>query len=164
MCTRPNISHAVGAVSWFLSNQRREQWPTIKWILRYLRGASWVSLCFSSGEPILDEYTNSDMADDIDSIKSNSWWLLQGELSFSIHSYWDVPLYPPQKLKILLLLKVANKALKIKEFLEELSIQQEKCIIYNHNQSSLPLQEFNVPLKIQAYLCQISLDLGYLGI
>ena len=38
VCTRPDIAHAVGTVSRFLSNLGREHWNAIKWILRYLRG------------------------------------------------------------------------------------------------------------------------------
>ncbi|CAN1237861.1 Retrovirus-related Pol polyprotein from transposon TNT 1-94, partial [Linum grandiflorum] len=43
--TRPDIAHAVGVVSRFLSNPGKEHWAAVKWILRYLRGAavSWQS-------------------------------------------------------------------------------------------------------------------------
>ncbi|KAG7553078.1 Zinc finger CCHC-type superfamily [Arabidopsis thaliana x Arabidopsis arenosa] len=40
VCTRPDIAHAVGTVSRFLSNPGREHWNAVKWILRYLRGTS----------------------------------------------------------------------------------------------------------------------------
>jgi len=32
VCTRPNIAHAVGTVSRFLSNPGREHWNAVKWI------------------------------------------------------------------------------------------------------------------------------------
>ena len=48
----------------------------MKWILRYLRGTSKVCLCFGSGEPMLDGYTDSDMASDVDSKKSISGFLM----------------------------------------------------------------------------------------
>ena len=50
--TRPNIAHAVGVVSRFLTNHGKEQWEALKWILRYLKGTFRVCLCFGSGEPI----------------------------------------------------------------------------------------------------------------
>ncbi|CAN1245512.1 Retrovirus-related Pol polyprotein from transposon TNT 1-94 [Linum grandiflorum] len=45
VCTRPDIAHAVGVVSRFLSNSGKEHWAAVKWILRYLRGGavSWQS-------------------------------------------------------------------------------------------------------------------------
>ena len=41
-----------------------------------MSGASRVCLCFGSGEPMLDGYTYSDMAGDVDSSKSISGFLM----------------------------------------------------------------------------------------
>jgi len=38
VCIIPDIAHAVGVVSRFLSNPEREHWEGVKWILRYLNG------------------------------------------------------------------------------------------------------------------------------
>ena len=46
VCTRPDIAHAVGVVSKFLENPRKEHWEAVKWILRYLRGTTRDCLCF----------------------------------------------------------------------------------------------------------------------
>ena len=40
MCTRPDIAHAVGVVSRFMSRPGKQHWKAIKWILRYLKGSS----------------------------------------------------------------------------------------------------------------------------
>ena len=53
VCTRPDIAHAVGVVSRFLKNPRKEHWEAVKWILRYLRGSSDECLCFGASNPIL---------------------------------------------------------------------------------------------------------------
>nr|KYP32301.1 Retrovirus-related Pol polyprotein from transposon TNT 1-94 [Cajanus cajan] len=37
VCTRPDIAHAVGVVSRFMSNPGVMHWEAVKWILRYLR-------------------------------------------------------------------------------------------------------------------------------
>ena len=76
VCTRPDVAHAVGVVSRFLSNPGKEHWAAVKWILRYLRGTSKVCLCFGDGKPILDGFTDSDMAGDIDSRISTSKYLM----------------------------------------------------------------------------------------
>ena len=68
--TRPNITHAIRFVSRFLSNPRKEPYEGVKWILRYLICTFKVCLCFRSSEPVLDGYTNSNIAGDVDSKKS----------------------------------------------------------------------------------------------
>ncbi|XP_047331295.1 uncharacterized protein LOC124934840 [Impatiens glandulifera] len=43
VCTRPDIAHAVGVVSRFLSNPGRKHWEAVKWILRYLCEAEYMA-------------------------------------------------------------------------------------------------------------------------
>ena len=51
--TRPDIAHAVGVVSRYMANLGKEHWEAVKWLLRYLRGTSSTSLCFSKGKVTL---------------------------------------------------------------------------------------------------------------
>ena len=76
VCTRPDITHAVGVVSRFLSNPGKEHWNAVKWILKYLRGTSKMSLCFGSGKSELVGFTDADMAGNIDTRKSTSRYLI----------------------------------------------------------------------------------------
>ena len=46
VCTRPDISHAVGVVSRYMNNPGKEHWMAVKWILRYLKGTTNQELCF----------------------------------------------------------------------------------------------------------------------
>jgi antitoxin component HigA of HigAB toxin-antitoxin module len=55
-CTRPDIAHAVGVVSKYMSNPRKQHWEVVKWILRYLRGTSDMSLCFTCANLKLQGY------------------------------------------------------------------------------------------------------------
>ena len=61
VCTRPDIAHAVGVVSRFMSNPRRKNWEAIKWLLHYLRGTSKTTLCFSKNDVILEGYFDADL-------------------------------------------------------------------------------------------------------
>ena len=76
VCTRPDIAHVVGVVSRFLANPGKEHWQAVKWILRYLKGTSRVCLCFGSGKPVLNGYTDADMAGDVDYRKSTSGYMM----------------------------------------------------------------------------------------
>ncbi|CAA0827424.1 Uncharacterized mitochondrial protein AtMg00810 [Striga hermonthica] len=70
VCTKPDIAHAVGVVSRYLSNPGKDHWEAVKWILRYLRGSANKSLSFGKGNQVLEGYTDADMAGDLDSRKS----------------------------------------------------------------------------------------------
>ena len=48
----------------------------MKWILRYLKGTSRVCLCFGSGKPVLNGYTDANMAGDVDSRKFTSGYMM----------------------------------------------------------------------------------------
>ena len=76
VCTRPDIAHAVGVVSRFLSNPSKERWYVVKWILIYLRGTSKIYLRFGDGKPVLYGYTDADMAGDVDTRKLTSGYMM----------------------------------------------------------------------------------------
>ena len=77
VCMRPDIAHAVGVVSRFMSNQGDEHWKAIKWILRYLRGTIDTALCDGDTEISLQGYVDSDLAGDHDSRKSTTGYVLE---------------------------------------------------------------------------------------
>ncbi|CAM8972008.1 unnamed protein product [Rhodiola kirilowii] len=76
ICTRPDIAFAVGVVSRFLSNPGKDHWEAVKWILRYLKGTSKLCLFYGSGCSTIQAFTDSDMAGDIDTMKSTSSYVL----------------------------------------------------------------------------------------
>ena len=53
VCTRPDIAHAVGVLSRFMSNPGKEHWTAVKRVFRYLRGTSDYGLCYQ-GRPGLE--------------------------------------------------------------------------------------------------------------
>ncbi|GJV67261.1 retrovirus-related pol polyprotein from transposon TNT 1-94 [Tanacetum coccineum] len=59
VCTRPDIAHAVGLGSRFMSNPEREHWETVKWLLCYLKGSLEATLCFSRKEVVLEGFSDS---------------------------------------------------------------------------------------------------------
>ena len=44
--TSPDIAHAVGVLSRFMSKLGKEHWTTVKQVFRYLRGTSDYGLCY----------------------------------------------------------------------------------------------------------------------
>nr|CAN73146.1 hypothetical protein VITISV_001508 [Vitis vinifera] len=76
VCTMPDIAHAVGVVSRFISNPGKEHWAIVKWILRYLRGISKTCLYFGTDKLVLVECTNADMIGNVDSKKFTFGYLI----------------------------------------------------------------------------------------
>ncbi|RVW83922.1 Retrovirus-related Pol polyprotein from transposon TNT 1-94 [Vitis vinifera] len=70
VCTRPDIAHAVGVVSRFMSRPRKQHWEAVKWSLRYLKGSLDTCFCFTGASLKLQSYVDANFAGDIDSRKS----------------------------------------------------------------------------------------------
>lgn len=75
MCTIPDITYIVGVVSRFLTNSWKN-WKTVKWILHYLRSTMKMCLCIVNRKLELNAYTNAYWADDKNSRKSTSWFVI----------------------------------------------------------------------------------------
>nr|KYP41692.1 Retrovirus-related Pol polyprotein from transposon TNT 1-94 [Cajanus cajan] len=61
VCTKPDIAHAMGVVSRFISNPGRKHWEAVKWLLRYMKGTSKIALYFSKNDVVLERYSNVDL-------------------------------------------------------------------------------------------------------
>ena len=68
--TRPDISFAVGLVSRFSHDPHESHWQASKHILRYIRGTTCYGIHYTSRDPHIFGYTDSDWAGDVDDYKS----------------------------------------------------------------------------------------------
>ncbi len=141
VCTRPDIAHAVGFVSRFLSNAGREHLNAVKWVMRYLCGTSSLSLCFCIGKPILCGYTDSDMAGDVDTRKSTSGYLVTfvgGAVSWQSRLQKCVALSTTEA-ELIAVVEACKELLWTKRFLGELGCSQERYLLYCDSQSAIHL-------------------------
>ena len=125
VCTRPDIAHAVGVVSKFLSNLDKEHWVAVKWILKYLRGTSKTCLCFGTNKPMLVRCTDADMAGDVDFRKSTSGYLItfsRGAVSWQSRLQKCVALLTT-KAEYIAIIDASKELLWMKKFLQELGLQ-----------------------------------------
>ena len=74
--TRPGIAHAVGVMSRYMSRPGKQHWEAVKWILRYLRGSTNTCLYYIGASLKLQGYVVVDLASDINSKKSTTWFVL----------------------------------------------------------------------------------------
>ena len=141
ICTRPDIAYAVGVVSRFLANPGNEHWVAVKWILRYLRGTSKRCLCFGRGKPVLEGYTNADLAGDIDSRKSTSGYLTTfagGAISWQSKLQKCIALSTTEA-EYIASTKACKEMLWMKNMLQELGIDQDRYVLKCDNQSAIYL-------------------------
>ncbi|KAG8486221.1 hypothetical protein CXB51_019619 [Gossypium anomalum] len=66
VCSRPDLSYAVSAVSRYMANPGKEHWKAVQWILRYLRGTTDVCLQFGRTKYGVIGYVDADFAGDLD--------------------------------------------------------------------------------------------------
>ena len=141
VCTRPDIAHAVGTVSRFLSNPGREHWNAVKWILRYLRGTVNMMLCFGDVKPTVVGYLDSDMAGDIDSRKSTSGYMIkfaEGDVTWQFKLQRCVALSTIEA-EFIAITEACKELLWVKKFLQELGVVQDKYLLFMDSQSSIYL-------------------------
>ena len=85
VCTRPDISNAIGVVSKYMANLGKEHWNAMKYVLRYLRGISDYYITFNSNSDSLCDFVDSYFAGDLDKRRSTSCYVFTlaiGSLSF----------------------------------------------------------------------------------
>eukprot|EP00253_Pinus_taeda_P025872 PITA_25872 len=75
VCTRLDISHAVGVVSRYMANLGKEHWSTVKWVLRYLRGTSSYCISYNKSSEFVCRYVDSDFAGDLNKRRSTSGYV-----------------------------------------------------------------------------------------
>lgn len=76
VCIRPDIAHAVGMVSRYLSNPGKDNWEVVKWAMRYLCGLWNLKLTLGCKKPMFIGYKNLDLAGSLEGQKSTSGYMI----------------------------------------------------------------------------------------
>ena len=78
VCTRPEISHAIGTVSRYMHNPGKEHWQVVKWILRYIQKTLDVGLIFKKDDMVGQHvvgYCDLDYVGDLDKCRSTTGYV-----------------------------------------------------------------------------------------
>ena len=139
VCTMPNITHAVGVVSKFMSRLGKQYWKAVKWILRYLKGSSDTCLYFIGASLKLQGYVDTNFAGDIDSRKSTTGFVFTlGGIAISWASNLQkiVTLFTTE-VEYVAVTEVGKEIIWLHGFLDELGKKQEMGILHSNNQSAI---------------------------
>ena len=115
----------------------------MKWIFRYLRGTSKLSLCYGSGKPLLEGYTDADMAGDLDNRKSTSGYVFTfsgGAISWQSKLQKCVALSTTEA-EYIAAVEAGKEMLWLKRFLRELGLEQGEYVVLCDSQSAMDLRK-----------------------
>jgi hypothetical protein len=132
VCTRPDISHAVGVVSRYMENPGREHWATVKWVLRYLRGTSDYCITFDGCNDTVCGYVDSDFVGDLDKRRSTSGYvftLAGGSISWMSKLQETIALSTTEE-EYIVVSHACKEAIWLKGLLGELEECRTMCIYY----------------------------------
>ena len=132
VCTIPDIAHAVGTVSQFISNPGKHHWDAVKWILRYLKSTTNLSLTFGGEKATLVGFTDADMARDIDSQKSTSGFMVKfarGAVAWQSRLQKCVALFTTEA-EFIAATEACKELLWMKNFLLELGFKQDRYVLF----------------------------------
>jgi hypothetical protein len=86
VCTRPDISQAVGVLSRYMSAPQQMHWNAAMRVLRYLAGTADLALVYKASGCRLEAFCDADYAGDVDSRKSTggfAFMLNEGAVSWA---------------------------------------------------------------------------------
>ncbi|GJR08587.1 retrovirus-related pol polyprotein from transposon TNT 1-94 [Tanacetum coccineum] len=141
ICTRPDIAHAVGVVSWYMAKPGKKHWEAVKKILRYIKGTSDVALCYGESGLTVKGYVDSDYAGDLDGSKSTTGYVftLSGGTVSWVPKLQSVVAMSTTEAEYVAAAQASKEAVWLKMLLEELGYKQEKITLFCDNQSALYL-------------------------
>ncbi|GKB49316.1 retrovirus-related pol polyprotein from transposon TNT 1-94 [Tanacetum coccineum] len=131
----------MGVVSRYMAEPGREPWEAVKRILRYIKGISYVALCFGDSDLIVTGYVDSDYAGDLDISKSTTGYVftLSGGTVSWVSKLQSVVAMSTTEAEYVAAAESSKEAVWLKMLLEEIGHKQEKITLFCDNQSALYL-------------------------
>ena len=141
VCTRPDIAHAVGAVSRFMTNPGKLHWEAVKWILRYLRGTTDKCLCFGRGELRLQGFVDSDFAAEVDHRRSTTGYVFTvGTTAVSwVSQLQKIVALSTTEAEYVAMTEASKEMIWLQGLLAELGFKQVKNVLHCDSQSAIHL-------------------------
>ncbi|KAL2248336.1 UNVERIFIED_CONTAM: Retrovirus-related Pol polyprotein from transposon TNT 1-94 [Sesamum indicum] len=142
ICTRPDIAHAVGVVSRFMSNPGVMHWEAVKWILRYLRGTKDRALVFGEGKLTLFGFVDADFAgSDCDKRRSTTGYVFTygGTAVSWVSKLQKVVTLSTTEAEYVAVTEAAKELIWLQHFLGELGKPQADVILHSDSQSAIHL-------------------------
>uniref|UniRef100_A0A1J3I7B7 Retrovirus-related Pol polyprotein from transposon TNT 1-94 n=2 Tax=Noccaea caerulescens TaxID=107243 RepID=A0A1J3I7B7_NOCCA len=145
--SRPDLAFAVGVISRFMSNPGRDHWTAVKWVLRYLRGASQDCLTFTKNKDFsIEGFCDSDYATDLDKRRSVTGFIFKvwGNTVSWRSNLQSVVALSTTEAEYMALSSAVKEAIWLKSLCEELGFGAGAVKIHCDSQSALALAKNSV--------------------
>ena len=149
VCTRPDISQAVGVVSRYMHDPGKEHWQAVKWILRYILNTIEVGLMFEqdmqNGQCLVG-YCDSDYAGDLDKRRSTTGYvftLAKAPVSWKSTLQSTVALSTTEA-EYMAVTEAVKEAIWLQGLLGELGVGQKHIKVHCDSQSAIHLAKNQV--------------------
>ncbi|KAL5838301.1 hypothetical protein ACOSQ3_015470 [Xanthoceras sorbifolium] len=141
VCTRPDIGHAVGAISRFMSDPGKTHWEAVKWILRYLRGTINKCLHFGKRELKVQGYVDADFAGEVDHRRSTTGYVFTiGTTAVSwMSQIQKIVALSTTEAEYVAVTEASKEMIWLQGLLIELGFSQGKNVLYSDSQSAIHL-------------------------
>lgn len=144
--TRPDLAYAIGLISRFMSKPGEIHWDAVKWLLRYVKGSSDLSLVFTKSKEFrVQGYCDSDFAGDLDKSRSTSGYVFtMGGNAVSWRScLQSVVALSTTEAEYMALSEAVKEAIWIKGLISDMRFKQEKATVWCDSQSAICLSKNN---------------------
>ncbi|KAE8693200.1 Cellulose synthase-like protein D2 [Hibiscus syriacus] len=149
VCTRPDISQAVGVVSMYMHDPGEGHWQVVKWILRYLQQTVDVGLVFEQDEALgqcVVGYADFDYAGDLDKCRSTIGYLFtlaKAPVSWKSTLQSTVALSTTEA-GYMSVSEAVKEAIWLNWLMEDLRVVQSHISLYCDSQSAIHLAKNQV--------------------
>ena len=141
VCTRPDIAHAVGALSRYMTTPSNAHWTAAKGVLRYLAGTRDYGLHLGPDSPGIIGYCDSDYASDVDTRRSTTAYVFLfngGAISWSSRRQQTVAASTTEA-EYMAAAGAVKEALWLRKLLHDLRFPFSAIEIRADNQSAIKL-------------------------
>jgi ribonuclease HI len=141
VCTRPDISYAVGALARYMAKPTTVHWQAAKGVLRYLAGTADFGITFGSTTDGLIGYCDADYAGDTDTRRSTTGYVFLmagGAVSWSSKRQQTIAASTTEA-EYMAAAAAVKEALWLRNLLADFNIQITPVTLFADNQSAIKL-------------------------
>ena len=141
VCTRPDIAHAVGALSRYIAQPCTVHWEAAKGVLRYLAGTANFGITYKGSDLTIQAYSDADYAGDLDTRRSTTGFVFimnGGAISWSSKRQPTVAVSTTEA-EYMAAAQAVKEALWMRKLMLDLNLSGGTISIKADNQSAIKL-------------------------
>jgi hypothetical protein len=142
VCTRPDISYAVGALARYMSCPTTEHWQAAKGVVRYLAGTTTYGIMFGGTDTTgVVGYCDADYAGDVDTRRSTGGYvfIMNGAAITWQSKRQATVAASTTEAEYIAAASAVKESLWLRQLLTDLGVAQDTVSIYADNQSAIKL-------------------------